>query len=521
MVDGPSRFEGRQFDSFVDDLASHMRAAGIGRGQVVAWQLPNCTASLLLYWACWRIGAVAAPVHRRLGAAEVSAALDQVMPAVVVAAEGLPAADLPGAMVLALPGSPSNLADLFERPATAEAAAPRGPELGHPQGSDIAGSDIAAVLFTSGSSGVPKAVLHTHRGLAYKARLMARVHGLRKGDPVLAPAPLAHVSGLLNGVLISAAVKGPCVLIDPWDPEEGLSLLEQERVAFVGAPPIFFSQMAGLASFSSERVSALRLISTGGASVSPAFVESTAEAFGCRVKRTYGSTEAPTVTTSGPDDPHERARDTDGHPVGLAEVEIHEPESGRLLGPGEVGELWIRGPELFAGYASAELTTGGHRPTGRLVQVGRSRIARRPRVAARDRSPVGHHHQGGREHLGVGGRSGARGTPIGAKRRGCSRPRPSGGRARRRDRRRDGPVRSRSMQSVVRRTRHHALQDPRARDRGRLHSDIGGGKARSRSAQGVGRTCRAGHASGLAPLLRCPRLRRPRRRYRQRPQDDR
>ncbi len=356
VVDGPSRFEGRQFDSFVDDLASHMRAAGIGRGQVVAWQLPNCTASLLLYWACWRIGAVAAPVHRRLGAAEVSAALDQVMPAVVVAAEGLPAADLPGAMVLALPGSPSNLADLFERPATAEAAAPRGPELGHPQGSDIAGSDIAAVLFTSGSSGVPKAVLHTHRGLAYKARLMARVHGLRKGDPVLAPAPLAHVSGLLNGVLISAAVKGPCVLIDPWDPEEGLSLLERERVAFVGAPPIFFSQMAGLASFSSERVSALRLISTGGASVSPAFVESTAKAFGCRVKRTYGSTEAPTVTTSGPDDPHERARDTDGHPVGLAEVEIHEPESGRLLGPGEVGELWIRGPELFAGYASAELT---------------------------------------------------------------------------------------------------------------------------------------------------------------------
>jgi acyl-CoA synthetase (AMP-forming)/AMP-acid ligase II len=186
---------------------------------------------------------------------------------------------------------------------------------------------------------------------------MVRVHGLHQGDPVLAPAPLAHVSGLLNGVLISAVVKGPCVLIDPWDPDEGLRLLEQERVAFVGAPPIFFSQMTALGSFSSERVSALRLISTGGASVSPAFVESTAEAFGCRVKRTYGSTEAPTVTTSGPDDPHERARDTDGHAVGLAEVEIHEPESGRRLGPGEVGELWIRGPELFAGYASSELTT--------------------------------------------------------------------------------------------------------------------------------------------------------------------
>jgi acyl-CoA synthetase (AMP-forming)/AMP-acid ligase II len=105
-------------------------------------------------------------------------------------------------------------------------------------------------------------------------------------------------------------------------------------------------------------VSALRLISTGGASVSPAFVDSTADAYGCRVKRTYGSTEAPTVTTSGPDDPYERARDTDGHAVGHAEIEVREPESGRPLGPGEVGELWIRGPELFAGYASPELTRG-------------------------------------------------------------------------------------------------------------------------------------------------------------------
>ena len=175
------------------------------------------------------------------------------------------------------------------------------------------------MLFTSGSSGVPKAVLHSHRGLAYKATLMARVHGLERGDAVLAPAPLAHVSGLLNGVLICAAVAGPCVLLDPWDPEEGLRLLETERIAFMGAPPIFFSQMAGLSGFSRDRVRSLRLISTGGASVSPAFVESTVESYGCRVKRTYGSTEAPTITTSGPTDSYERARDTDGHPVGAAE----------------------------------------------------------------------------------------------------------------------------------------------------------------------------------------------------------
>jgi cyclohexanecarboxylate-CoA ligase len=211
--------------------------------------------------------------------------------------------------------------------------------------------DVGVVLFTSGSSGVPKAVLHTHRALAYKARLMARIHGFTNGAAVLAPAPLAHVSGLLNGVLISAATSGPCVLIEPWDPAVGLRLIEAERIAFVGAPPIFFSQMSELTNFSRERVSALQLISTGGATVTPAFVDATSEAYGCRVKRTYGSTEAPTVTTSGPSDPYVRARETDGHTVGFAELEIRDPATGSARPPGEPGEIWIRGPEMFAGYA--------------------------------------------------------------------------------------------------------------------------------------------------------------------------
>jgi len=164
------------------------------------------------------------------------------------------------------------------------------------------------------------------------------------------------VSGLLNGVLIPARAGIPSVLMDHWDPDEGLAHIEAQRVTYMGAPPVFFSQMAASERFRAERVASLRLISTGGASVSPAFVESTAAAFGCRVKRTYGSTEAPTVTTSGPDDPAARARDTDGRCVGEVELSVRDPDSGRALGPGAVGELWIRGPELFVGYADPAAT---------------------------------------------------------------------------------------------------------------------------------------------------------------------
>ncbi|HXX89038.1 MAG TPA: class I adenylate-forming enzyme family protein [Acidimicrobiales bacterium] len=343
VVDRHGRLDAAALGSLVDGLAGRLRAAGVRRGQAVCWQLPNGAAALALYRACWRLGAVAAPLHHRMGPSEVAAAVGQVTPALVIAGPDAPAAEVPGSRVLR--GGGEALLELF---APAEPV----PASGCP----ARGSDLAVALFTSGSTGVPKAALHTHRGLGYKAALMACVHGLGPADAVLMPAPLAHVSGLLNGVLIPATVGIPTVLMHAWDPDEGLAAIEAERVSYMGAPPVFFSQMAASSSFRPERVASLRLVSTGGASVSPAFVDATAEAFGCRVKRTYGSTEAPTVTTSGPDDPVARARATDGRCVGEAELCVHDPDTGARLGPGAVGELWVRGPELFVGYTDPTAT---------------------------------------------------------------------------------------------------------------------------------------------------------------------
>jgi len=332
-------------EAHISELAGALRASGARRGDVVSWQLPNGACALLLYRACWRIGAVAAPLHHRMGSAEVDGALAQVDPLLLVASEGSPAAERPGALVL---GSTPEVSSLCDRLGRGRAV---------PQDASPArGSDLAVALFTSGSTGVPKAALHTHRGLGYKASLMAQVHGLGRGDSILMPAPLAHVSGLLNGVLLPAAAGILSTLMARWDPDDALRRIEERRVSFMGAPPVFFSQMAAAGSFSRERVRSLRLVSTGGASVSPAFVDATAERFGCTVKRTYGSTEAPTVTTSHEGDDPSRARDSDGRCVGEAELEVHDPESEARLAPGETGELWLRGPELFVGYADADAT---------------------------------------------------------------------------------------------------------------------------------------------------------------------
>jgi cyclohexanecarboxylate-CoA ligase len=309
------RLDGTALEDRVARVARGLRARGVRRRDVVAWQAPNWHEVVVLYRACWRLGAVAAPIHHQAGTADVEQMLAAVEPKLFLERDGLRE--------------------------EVRALADHAP---HP-GAHARPSDLAAALFTSGSSGSPKAALHTHRGLAYKARVMIAAHGLTTADAILMPAPLAHVSGLLNAVQVSGAAGMKAVLMDRWEPELALELIERERITFMIGPPTFFVALMGAPGFSPERVATLRLVSSGGAGVTPAFVEEASSLLDCRVKRTYGSTEAPTVTTSTATDSVERSRETDGHPTGAVELRVSD-----------AGELWLRGPELFVGYSDAELT---------------------------------------------------------------------------------------------------------------------------------------------------------------------
>jgi acyl-CoA synthetase (AMP-forming)/AMP-acid ligase II len=161
--------------------------------------------------------------------------------------------------------------------------------------------------------------------------------------------------------------------MEKWDPERALDLIASEHITFMIGPPTFFVHLMSAAGFSAERVGPLRLVSSGGAGVTAAFVETARAALGAHVKRSYGSTEAPTVTTSTFADPPDRAATTDGHPVGQCELRV----DGN-------GELLLRGPELFVGYADpvqtrAAIDRGWFRtgdlahidPDGWLTIVGR------------------------------------------------------------------------------------------------------------------------------------------------------
>ena len=168
----------------------------------MAWQLPNWFETIVLYRACWRLGVVAAPIHHQVGGDEAARMIAQLDPALVFAASGLPVAELGPAIAVRHADDPS-----FDQMLAAPAV-PR---------SVARGADVALVLFTSGSTGQPKGVLHTHRALSYKMRQMVAVHGLGAGDVSLMPLPMAHVSGLLNGLLVPSAGAMTTVLMERWD----------------------------------------------------------------------------------------------------------------------------------------------------------------------------------------------------------------------------------------------------------------------------------------------------------------
>ena len=316
VVVGGDRFSTSELEAITSSTAAALAERSVGSGDRVAFQLPVSVEAVVLYRACWRLGAVAAALHPRAGSAQVVAALEVLDPVVRVAGPGSPAAELPGVLdVRSLRGG-------TEVPPVS-----------------VASSDDALVMFTSGSSGVPKGVVHTHGGLLYKVHQLLEVHGLGPEDVVLMPAPLAHVSGLLHGVLVPGVAGMRTVLMPNWDPADALELIEAEAVTYMVGPPTFFLALMDDPAFSSQRTRSLRMLSCGGADVTPAFVARARNEIGAVVKRSYGSTEAPTVATSRFDDPPERMACTDGRSFDETQIRV----DGH-------GEVWVRGPEVARGY---------------------------------------------------------------------------------------------------------------------------------------------------------------------------
>jgi len=366
VVDGGVRATFAALGADAERVATALGTLGVVAGDVVAVQLPNWRETVVAFLAIARLGAVATPVlpiHRRR---ELGFILGQ-----------------SAAKVLFVPG---RYRDCDHRTLAAELR-PSLPALAHvvtvrddpPVGGlaydsllsarGTAGAPatdaaaIALLLYTSGTTADPKGVLHSHETLLSEARSLGPVHGLGPGDRVLMPSPLTHISGFMHAVLVPAALGTGAVLMDRWDTGRALALIAAERVTYMIGAPTFLRDLAASPDLARHDLRSFRLFSCGGADVDPTLVRDAATKLGCVAKRVYGSSEFPTVTTCGPDDPPARRVDSEGRPIGAAEIRLVD-DDGAAVPAGVEGEILARGPECFLGYLDATLDADAFTPDG-------------------------------------------------------------------------------------------------------------------------------------------------------------
>ena len=357
-----------------DQISRRLIQAGVGAGDVVAIQLPNRARTVAVFHAVWRMGAIpcaVTPIYRQAELVPIFAAARPA--ALVVPRSG--EVDYP-AMVTSALHAAGHQAAIVELDLELDFE----PDLDSHDGSaDIPGSseqlvipdsdpdDIALLMFTSGTTGRPKGVLHSHRTLEIEARSIADVFALGQTN-IFMPSPLGHVTGLLYGILLPLLIDGSVVLSDRWDADAAAEVIEATGCRFTVAATPF---LRGLTDAYRCRgtTSTLEVFVCGGADIPSALVRDAEEVMDATVCRAYGSTELPTLSVVRPDDAQEIRLETEGRPIG-GRARLVEQD-------GDIGDLEADGPELFVGYLDpsdndAAFTDDGWFRTGDLARISPS-----------------------------------------------------------------------------------------------------------------------------------------------------
>ena len=216
---------------------------------------------------------------------------------------------------------------------------------------------LALVIYTSGSTADPKGAMHSHQTLAAELASLVVAHGLGDADRVLMPSPLTHVSGVIHGILAPALLGTSAVLEERWEPGAALRDVARHRVTYMIGAPTFLQEMLAQPDLGAHDLTSLRLFSCGGASVAPELMrQGRARIPGLVTKRSYGSSEFPTIATTGVEDALARGQDTEGRALAHVELRITD-EAGSVA----AGRHRGRDPRARAGLLSRLRRRGARR----------------------------------------------------------------------------------------------------------------------------------------------------------------
>ncbi|EOK1665910.1 medium-chain fatty-acid--CoA ligase [Escherichia coli] len=334
-------------------LANWMLAKGIESGDRIAFQLPGWCEFTVIYLACLKIGAVSVPLLPSWREAELVWVLNKCQ-AKMFFAPTLFKQTRPVDLILPLQNQLPQLQQLVGvdklAPATSALSLSQIIADNTPLTTAITvhGDELAAVLFTSGTEGLPKGVMLTHNNILASERAYCARLNLTWQDVFMMPAPLGHATGFLHGVPAPFLIGARSVLLDIFTPDACLALLEQQRcTCMLGATP-FVYDLLNLLEKQPADLSALRFFLCGGTTI-PKKVARECQQRGIKLLSVYGSTESSPHAVVNLDDPLSRFMHTDGYAAAGVEIKVVD-DARKTLPPGCEGEEASRGPNVFMGY---------------------------------------------------------------------------------------------------------------------------------------------------------------------------
>lgn len=336
----------------VNNIAANLTRLGVQPGDVVSYQLPNWWEFVGLLLACIRIGAISNPLMPIFRRRELEFMVGRVGAKVLITPavfRNFDHAAMAGKLQSALPslehviivdgqGKHSFAGQLLAASATSR--------LAHHEG--LTPNQVLKVMYTSGTTGEPKGVMHTSNTLLSTTIALAERIGVTGKDVMFVPTPFAHSFGFVYGIMLSIHLGIPLVTLDVWEPATAIALMERHGVTFSFGTPPFLSDLAHFPNVRQRRLDALRLFLASGAPIPRALAREVERNLGLKVEVAFGMTELGIVSATNPALP-DLGRDSDGYDLVSCETRIVDAER-RELPPGAAGSLECRGSSTFVGY---------------------------------------------------------------------------------------------------------------------------------------------------------------------------
>ncbi|WP_338472653.1 AMP-binding protein [Niallia sp. XMNu-256] len=359
IIDRKSRYTYRELGKMVDRVALGMLELGLGRGDVISIQLPNWNEFIILHYAATRIGAVTNPLIPIYRDREIGYMVGMAESKMIVIPDEFRGYDYP-AMIDRLshqwpalqhvfvigdhvPTHMKPLASLFDIPWEEIRDPAELNEINHDP------NDVTELIFTSGTTGNPKGVMHTHNTICVSTNYWIEHLQLTSDDVMFMASTFAHQTGFGYGVRLPTTIGGTGVYQDIWNPLEFIELIEEEGITFTAGATPFLQDTIQIEGLNRRNIDSLRVFAAMGAPIPMALVKEASKKVNFAILSGWGSTECGLVTLTKLDDTEEKLTGTDGVALDSMEVKVIDAD-GNLCPPNKEGDLLSRGPAIFVGY---------------------------------------------------------------------------------------------------------------------------------------------------------------------------